>query len=197
MIFFIQSNTVNINNYTIKDIPGSTGRLDVISRCILAALLNKDDFELQNEIWVFLKNYGNFIFKPKKFNYAIFPKNELLLTKYFVKIIKNECLYGETKLNPLHNIEKIKEDMVTSIHHFITKGFKIYVLLESGIPIYQFDRKELFREDTLFIIGSQVGMTFDYTQFSSNDITPLSLNNKSYLASSVIRLITVLAKISE
>ncbi|MHA1689679.1 MAG: hypothetical protein ACTSUN_10145 [Promethearchaeota archaeon] len=197
MIFFIQSNTVNISNYTIKDIPGSTGRLDVISRCILAALLNENGFFIQNEIWVFLKNYGTFIFNPKKFVYSTFPKNELLLTDYFIKIIKNESINGNKELNPLHEVEKIKENMINSTHHFIEKGYKIYVLLETGIPINQYKRKDLFQDNVIFIVGSQTGVTFDYKQISSDKITLLSLNNKSYLASSVIRLLTLLAKISE
>ncbi|TFF63532.1 MAG: tRNA (pseudouridine(54)-N(1))-methyltransferase TrmY, partial [Promethearchaeota archaeon] len=39
LIFFIKSESVNLKNYTIKDIPGSSGRLDVISRCLLSGLL--------------------------------------------------------------------------------------------------------------------------------------------------------------
>ncbi len=62
LIFFIKSETVDISNYTIKNIPGSSGRLDVISRCILAALLAKNEFEKKIQIWTFLDNYGTFIF---------------------------------------------------------------------------------------------------------------------------------------
>ncbi len=48
LIFFIKSATVDLKNYTIKDIPGSSGRLDVISRCILAAILSNNNFEKKN-----------------------------------------------------------------------------------------------------------------------------------------------------
>ncbi|MFW9896782.1 MAG: hypothetical protein ACFFD7_13335, partial [Candidatus Thorarchaeota archaeon] len=83
LYFFIRSQTINLDNYTIRDIPGSSGRLDVISRCILAALLGKEGFERNIGIWVFLDNYGTYIFNSN-LNYEIFPKNELLLTDHFV-----------------------------------------------------------------------------------------------------------------
>ena len=76
IIFFIKSKTVNIDKYNIKDIPGSSGRLDVISRCILSAILNNNDFERKTQIWVFLDLYSTFIFNPESFDYKIFPKNE-------------------------------------------------------------------------------------------------------------------------
>ena len=67
LTFFIKSPTVNLNNYTIKDIPGSSGRLDVISRCILAAILSEGDFEVNVKIWVFLDNYGTYVFEEECF----------------------------------------------------------------------------------------------------------------------------------
>jgi len=89
LIFFIKSETVDITKYTIKDIPGTTGRLDVVSRCILAAITSdNDNFEKNIQIWIFLDHYGTFIFNTEQLNYDSFPKNELLLTDYLVNIIK-------------------------------------------------------------------------------------------------------------
>jgi len=50
LTFFIKSATVDISRYTIKDPLGSSGRLDVISRCILSALLRNDSFEKDVQI---------------------------------------------------------------------------------------------------------------------------------------------------
>ena len=60
IIFFINSKTVCIEDYNIKDVLGSSGRLDVISRCILAAILNIDGFDKNTQIWAFLDKYGTF-----------------------------------------------------------------------------------------------------------------------------------------
>ena len=62
LLFFLKSTTVDISRYTIKDIPGSSGRLDVISRCILAALLGEEGFTKDIQIWIFLEKYGTFCF---------------------------------------------------------------------------------------------------------------------------------------
>ncbi|MFW9772678.1 MAG: hypothetical protein ACFFEO_11035, partial [Candidatus Thorarchaeota archaeon] len=90
IFFFIKSRSVDITHYTIKDIPGSSGRLDVISRCILAAILNENGFKNNIQVWVFLENYGTYIFQPKALDFYLFPKSEILLTDYFVDIIKNK-----------------------------------------------------------------------------------------------------------
>ena len=87
LTFLIKSSTVSLTNYTIKDIPGSSGRLDVISRCILAALLNKDSFDLRINIWVFLDNYGTLVFDPHAFDYNTFPKNELRFSDCLVDLL--------------------------------------------------------------------------------------------------------------
>ena len=74
IVIFINSKTVNINEYNIKDIPGTSGRLDVISRCILAALLRNNNFERNVQIWIFLDRYGTFFFSSEFFDYEVFPK---------------------------------------------------------------------------------------------------------------------------
>ena len=103
LIFFIKSNTVDVSNYYIKDIQGTSGRLDVISRCVLSALIKDNKLEKNIQIWAFLDKYGTFIFDSNTFNNATFPKNEILLTDYFVDFIKN----GNKKynINPLDSIK--------------------------------------------------------------------------------------------
>ena len=76
IIFLIKSETVNIDNYTIKDIPGSSGRLDVISRCILSSLIDNDKFDDNVQIWIFFNTYGTFIFNTTNLSFSEFPKNE-------------------------------------------------------------------------------------------------------------------------
>ena len=93
LIFFIRSSTVNLNNYHIKDIPGTTGRLDVISRCIIAALLDENEFEEYNQIWVFLDEYGtkkdfNDYSKYKLFEFiSFFSKISHIFFHYFTYFI--------------------------------------------------------------------------------------------------------------
>ncbi|MFX0033168.1 MAG: hypothetical protein ACFE8E_11125 [Candidatus Hodarchaeota archaeon] len=191
VFFFIKSGSVNVSNYTIKDIPGSSGRLDVISRCILAAILNENGFEKYIQIWVFLEKYGTFIFEPKSLDYDLFPKNEILLTDYFVDIIKNRDGRLKDTNNPLKDVKYFNTDIFTMINDFINKDYSIYVLNESGADFFEFLDEILSKKNIIFIIGSQTGEIIKSKELIELNLPNLSLGTQSYLASSVIRLIRI------
>lgn len=189
LIFFIKSETVDISNYTIKNIPGSSGRLDVISRCILAALLNHKGFEKKVEIWVFLKDYGTFIFNPDDLQYQNFPKNELMLSDYFVSFL--HTLESEEKLynNPLNSIKISEMSITKAIESFKKKNICIFVLKEAGKDFLKLKSKLPTNKDILFIIGSQEDKFLSSSELLQLNLPSISIGNQSYLASSVIRLL--------
>ncbi|KKN47996.1 hypothetical protein LCGC14_0657160 [marine sediment metagenome] len=189
IIFFIKSETVDISNYTIKNIPGSSGRLDVISRCILAALLAKDGFEKKIQIWVFLDKYGTFIFNSEKLSYEIFPKNEIYLTDCFVDFLCNNSSNGEIKTNPLNTIEKSNLNIIKAIKQFIKANYKVFVLKEDGSDFLKLRKKFKDRDNIVFIIGSQEDKFLNSKELSTLKLPSLSIGKQSYLASSVIRLL--------
>ncbi len=189
IIFFIKSETVDISNYTIKNIPGSSGRLDVISRCILAALLAKDGFEKNIQIWVFLDKYGTFIFNSEKLTYEIFPKNEIYLTDCFVDFLCNNSSNGEIKTNPLNTIEKSNLNIIKAIKQFIKANYKVFVLKEDGSDFLKLRKKFKDRDNIVFIIGSQEDKFLNSKELSTLKLPSLSIGKQSYLASSVIRLL--------
>ena len=188
-VFFIKSATVDISKYTIKDIPGSSGRLDVISRCVLSALTLNNKLEKEVQIWVFLDKYGTFIFESDLFNDELFPKNEILLTDFFVEFIKKSLIQERYPETPLDSIKYSKLDIFDAIKNFVEKKYKVYVLNEKGI-----DFKEAFEElnsmdNLLFILGDQSGDLLDKKELKDMNLINLSLGDRSYLASSTIRLI--------
>ena len=121
LVFFINSRTVDINKYTIKDIPGSSGRLDVISRCILSALTNGNDLEKNVQIWIFLEKYGTFVFDSDLFTNESFPKKEILLTDFFVEFIKKTKKGEKYPETPLDSIKYSKLDIFDAIKNFVKK----------------------------------------------------------------------------
>lgn len=189
LIFFIESATVDISKFTIKDIPGSSGRLDVISRCVLSALTLNNKLEKSVQIWVFLDKYGTFIFNSDLLNDEHFPKNEILLTDFFVEFIKkteNREKYPET---PLNSVKYSSLSIFDAIKNFAEKKYKIYVLNEDGMD-FKKEFEELSSNDNLlFILGDQSGDLLNNTELKKLNLTNLSLGNRSYLASSTIRLI--------
>ena len=189
IIFFIKSSTINLNNYTIKDIPGSSGRLDVISRCILAALLKNANFEMNVKIWVFLDNYGTFIFDPQSLDYDNFPKNEIKFTDYFVGILLNRSMNKENIKNPLRLIKKSKIDISDAINKFHQMDYSLYILKENGNDFFKLKYNILEKSNLVFIIGSQEDNFLDSKELSILNIPTISIGTHSYLASSVIRLL--------
>ncbi len=188
LIFFIKSATVDFSKYTIKDIPGSSGRFDVISRCILSALTIGIDLEENIQIWVFLDKYGTFIFNSNSFNNERFPKNEILLTDSFVNFIKRE-IKREGYTEALDSVKLSKLGIFDAIKNFVKKNCKVYVLNEKGIDFNKEFRKLSSKDNLLFILGDQSGELLNNKELKKLNLTNLSLGNRSYLASSTIRLI--------
>ncbi|MFW9826584.1 MAG: hypothetical protein ACFFEY_03080 [Candidatus Thorarchaeota archaeon] len=189
LVFFIRSATVKLNRYTIKDIPGSSGRLDVISRCILSAILSNNDFEKNVQIWVFLDRYGTFIFNPKFFNYEIFPKNELSFTDYCVKFLQKSYNTKDLSLNLLSSIKDSEMNIIEAIKYFKQLNYNIYILEEHGQDFFKLINSIHEKENIVFIIGSQEDEYIHSKELSALKIPMISIGNQSYLASSVIRLL--------
>ncbi|HEC37541.1 hypothetical protein LCGC14_1464650 [marine sediment metagenome] len=189
LIFFIKSETVDISKYTIKNIPGSSGRLDVISRCILSALLNEKGFDRRVEIWIFLKNYGTFIFNPEDLQYQNFPKTELMLTDYFVSFLHTQESKEILNNNPLNSIKSSKMSIIKAIENFKNKNICIFVLKETGKDFLMLKSKLTSDKNILFIIGSQEDKFLNSSELLRLNLPIISIGDQSYLASSVIRLL--------
>jgi len=191
LTFFIQSSTVNLNNYSIKDLPGSSGRFDVISRCVLAALLNDNEIEKNVQIRVFLSDYGTFIFDVSNLSVDNFPKTELIFAKYFMEVILNKVSFRTGILqfpdNPLKKIKIVDTNLIDALKDFLKNGYKLYVLYEKGVDFFE-NVKEFRSEKNLgFVIGNQSGI--DSEQLRALNLINVSFGSQSYLASSVIKLI--------
>ena len=191
LTFFIQSSTVNLNNYSIKDLPGSSGRFDVISRCVLAALLNDNEIEKNVQIRVFLSDYGTFIFDISNLSVDNFPKTELIFAKYFIEVILNKVSFRTGILqfpdNPLKKIKIVDINLIDALKDFLKNDYKLYVLYEKGVDFFE-NVKEFRSEKNLgFIIGNQSGI--DSEQLRALNLINVSFGSQSYLASSVIKLI--------
>ena len=183
LIFFIQSKTVNLEKFILKDLPGSSGRFDVICRCIIAALDNNFISEIFVQVWVFLPRYGTFIFNARELNLETFPKNELLLAKKFKDFIFQ-----------IDQDLKIKKDSITifeAINKFMKDDNKVIFLSESGQNFDKFIIDERDINQLVCIIGDQTGDLIKSRELKKLNLPEVSFGKKSYLASSVIRLIKI------
>lgn len=192
--FLIRSDTVNIEHYTIKDIPGSSGRLDVVARCILAALFNHDGLDKNIQIIVSFQRYGAFKFKTNDLNYTIFPKDELQLSDALYHLIRNRNDKDYLENNPIGPIKRYEH----SILHYIKKiqreeRSNVFVLKESDKSL-EHDLASLRKssnDDFTFIIGNQSEDFINSEAFLRLNLPEISLGSQSYIASSVIRLVKI------
>jgi len=189
IIFFIYSATTNITNYTIKDIPGSSGRLDVISRCILAALLGDNEFDKNIEVWLVLDKLGTYKLDSNVLDYEIFPKNELMFTDYFVDLIRNRNSKNKLDNNPLRLVRTSEKGAIEVLKELLKLNYKAYILHEKGNDFFSNLNRIVLEKEVIFIVGNQSGDIMNLEEVLAMDLPNLSLGNRLYLASSVIRLI--------
>ena len=192
IIFFIKSASVDISNYTIKDIPGTTGRFDVILRCVLAALLDDNEFEKNIQIWIFLDKYGTFVFDSELMDYDNFPKNQLLLSKCFVHLIRKDNSKFDLNENPLRSIKRSKLSLVEALNQYKELGYAMFVLEEKGDDFFKHVANIRLKKNVIFVIGNQSGEFLNSEDLLRLQVPVLSLGTRSYLASSIIRLIKIM-----
>ena len=189
LVFIIKSATVEITNYTIKDIPGSSGRLDVISRCILAGLMGNNSFDKNVQVWIFLGNYGTLMFDSNVLNLADFPKNELLLSDFIVRLIKDQELNSDIVYHPQPKLRSSYSGIIEIIERYISQNYAIYILQENGEDFSEELNKLIIQKNLLFILGDQSGDFLNSKKLIELNLPTLSFGSQSYLASSIIRLI--------
>lgn len=185
--FFIKSSSVDVSKYKIKDLVGSTGRLDVIVRCILAVLLKENEFEKDVQIWTFLDNYGTYIFDSEQLDYSSFPKSELLLADWFKKLIEGRD--PENVENPLNSVKRTEKEIIKTINEFINLDYEVLTLSESGQDFFSCIEELRIKSNLLFVIGNQTGDFIASEELLDLNLPALSFGTGSYLASSIIRLI--------
>jgi tRNA (pseudouridine54-N1)-methyltransferase len=189
IIFLIKSDTINISDYTIKDVPGSTGRLDVIARCILASILINNELDNNVKIYIFLNGLGNFLFDPEYLKKEDFPRNELLLSDLLVKAIQNNKSNIKDDSYTSQGVKIITKNIFEVIEQFQGEDFQCYILSKEGTDIFKIKERFNPEKNFLFIIGNQSGDFLKSPLLEEKNLPKISLGSKLYLASSCIRLL--------
>ncbi|TXT67087.1 MAG: hypothetical protein BAJALOKI1v1_190030 [Promethearchaeota archaeon] len=187
--FLMKSDSVDLEQYTIKDIPGSSGRLDVLARSILSALLCEGQFDINSKLIIFLARYGTFKLDPRFLDYSKFPKNEILLSDSLCKLLKSEDIHN-IHSNPLNGIKKLDLSFISFIKKLRIKGSPfLFILKESGILFSQMLKEQRLMDEIYLIIGNQSEDFINSEEFLHFNIPEISLGSKSLLASTTIRLL--------
>jgi tRNA pseudouridine-54 N-methylase len=141
------------------------------------------------QIWVFLDKYGTYIFNSDLFKDEYFPKNEILLTDSIVEVIKKTKKVEQYSKNPLNAVKLSNVSIFEAIRNLVRKNYKAYVLDENGTDFRSIFSGLSSKDKLLFILGDQSGDLLNNQELKKLNLTNLSFGNRSYLASSTIRLI--------
>jgi tRNA pseudouridine-54 N-methylase len=155
----------------------------------LAALLDDNSFSKNIQIWVFLDRYGTFIFDTNQLDYETFPKNELRLAECLVDYIKAIKQGINNDNNPLSSVQMSSLSMIDALKQFIRLDYRIYILNENGEDFHKYLNEQNKAQRFIFVVGNQSGEVINSNELQALNIPNICLNNRSYLASSIIRLI--------
>ncbi len=175
------------DKFTIKDLPGSGGRMDLVCRCILSALLLSRTHRADTIFYAVLEG-------PPKPSITIGIEGEK------IKVLPRDELQTALVLKEMLNPDRVT---FPSGFELINKSFQemvgeqlnkseIYVLHKSGIDINKtFTQSQKVKKPQIaFILGDHTGLSpNDMEYLVEKSIKPLSLGNKEYIGSQCIFLV--------
>ncbi|MEM3586081.1 MAG: 16S rRNA (uracil(1498)-N(3))-methyltransferase [Candidatus Jordarchaeaceae archaeon] len=187
-VFILKASTVHTNGkFTIKDLPGTSGRIDLVCRCILSALLLSNTHRVDTIFYAVLEGPPRppLIIEVDGEKIEKMPRDELQLGLTLKEIL---CGGEESFLPGFRLINKAFKELVEEQRN----KSEMYYLHQSGNSIKEkLDKfKKTEKHQLTFLLGDHIGFNQkDIEYFKENDIKPLSLGPKEYLGSHCIFLV--------
>ena len=179
-------------NFLLKDIPGTTGRLDVIIRSLIAAfsfpkkVINNLTFTI---ILLGLPDPPKlFKFYGKEFKA---PKNEIEFALFFKDLIK-KSMRIDKKNNILDGVNFLRMELIDYIKNKLQNGELVFYLIQNGSPVdFLFNKiKSNKRSHINILIGDQLGFkTITLNYLRENCLGVKLRGNKSYLSSQSLKYV--------
>jgi hypothetical protein len=91
--------------------------------------------------------------------------------------------------NPLNSVQISSLTMIAALKQFIELNYQAYILNENGEDFYKYLNEKNKEQWYIFVVGNQTGEIINSNELKALNIPNVCLNNLSYLASSIIRLI--------
>ncbi|GAJ13589.1 unnamed protein product, partial [marine sediment metagenome] len=142
------------------------------------------------DIIITKNNYCTYIFDSEQLIYESFPKTELLLTDYFVNLIKENNSNNNNDDKSYGLVKTSNISFIEALNQFINSKYNIFILEENGEDLFKnIDKIRQKMNNIIFIVGNQSGEIINSKELRAMDLPSISFGTQSYLASSVIRLI--------
>ncbi|MEM2134922.1 MAG: hypothetical protein QXG44_08725 [Candidatus Jordarchaeaceae archaeon] len=188
-IFILKASTARTDNkFTIKDLPGTSGRLDVVCRCILSSLLLLEGHRLDTIIYSVLEGPPRPPITVEVNGEEIkdLPRDELKIALILKELLDPEGtrdIVSGFKLMNKGFQDIVEEKFCESETYFLHRAGKNINEVLSGFL-------NLKRPQLTFILGDHIGLNQnDIKYLVEMGIKPISLGPKEYLGSHCISLI--------
>jgi len=188
-IFILKASTARTDNkFTIKDLPGTSGRLDVVCRCILSSLLLSEDHRVDTIFYAVLEGppRPSITVEVNGEKIEELPRDELkvaLILKGLLDPEKTPDIVSGFKLMNKGFQDIVEEKLCESETYFLHRAGKSINEVLSGFL-------NLKRPQLTFILGDHIGLNQnDIKYLVERGIKPISLGPKEYLGSHCISLI--------
>ncbi|MCC6018741.1 MAG: tRNA (pseudouridine(54)-N(1))-methyltransferase TrmY [Candidatus Verstraetearchaeota archaeon] len=182
-IFIVKSSTAfTAPIFNIRSLAGSSGRLDVICRCILNAFfIDRDVFRRNVVFYGVLEGPPD---PPKTIVVDGFSIDNMVLDEVWVaNVISNLMSGGSFK-----GFNILRMNFSSLVNSIRVSGAKLIYLHENGVPIDDYNFEIGF--DYCFILGDQIGLDRDSEKLlDSMGVPRVSLGRISYLSSQCIWLV--------
>ncbi|HIP89927.1 MAG TPA: tRNA (pseudouridine(54)-N(1))-methyltransferase TrmY [Thermococcus paralvinellae] len=192
-IFIIKANHAHTKaDFSLKDLPGTSGRIDLLCRSVNSAFLLSHGFRKNVRVWLNLNGPPD---PPKTIRfegYEIRPKTINPDERSIAKLITKALVAGEKIREPSKEHQVLPGIYISNLtfEHVVRKTIKIaklYYLHEEGKPITEVN----FKGNVAFVLGDHIGLTEEDEAFLEDIAEKVSVGRKSYLTSHVIAYVNI------
>ncbi len=190
--FIIKANKARTSpDFKLSDLPGTSGRIDVLCRFLNSAFLLSHGFRKNVRVWLLLYGPPN---PPKAIRFEG-PKLRVRLNpdeRSTAKLIMKALKAGEGLKEPGKEVEVypglyVSNRTFEDVIRMTLKNSRLYYLHEEGKPI----EKVSFGGNVAFVLGDHEGLNKEDETFLEGIAEKVSVGKKSYLASHVVAYVNI------
>ncbi len=185
--FVLWSRAITSPDFSLKDLPSSGKRMDIVARCIISALWLS--YALRKDTRIYAVLYGapeppkTLLFSPEIKRVS---PDERSVALWIKKALDRHKGRRDKEWVTLSNGIKISgKSFQDVIKELAEEGCSFYVLHERGKPIEDAEIKD----NPVFVLGDHKGIPKNDEAFVLRRGERISLGKKSYLASSCISVV--------
>ncbi len=165
-------------DFSIKNLPASSGRLDVVCRCMIAALKSVEGVRRDTAFLAVLEGDGSYLLKVEGWKLKKLPSSELGVAKILQRFFSGEEVEG--LMLEHRGFREVIED--------VARKAALFYLHEEGAPIWSAELP--LRGDVAFVLGDHLGLPEENEKILEKlGATKLSLGPRKYLGSYCIAVV--------